>query len=341
MSLAAEAIDVVAVVGADLELTPSGSAFKGLCPFHEENTPSLTVTPERGTWKCFGCGEGGDAIDWLRKKHDLTYREALERLELPFDGVPVSAQRPVKPVDPPTPSWQAWMDAVVDDAVDRLWGPRGGAARDWLQGPERCLDVTTVAAARLGYLEEPVWVDPQAALRLGVENPKGIFLPPGIVIPCYVGGTLWYAKVREWPDYPKGRKYTHVRGGTPALYGAGNLAGHATGLLVEGEFDALVCHQEAGDLVGVATFGAASINPAPVWRLVLSSVPRWLVGTDGDKAGAEAKERLGGASGRFKPITWAGGKDPTEMVAAGLSIRDHLRRYLRWDGSLPWSGVRL
>ncbi|WOQ15647.1 DNA primase [Raineyella sp. W15-4] len=55
-------------------------SLKGLCPFHDEKTPSFQVTPARGLYYCFGCGEGGDAITFLQKKENLSFVEAVERL---------------------------------------------------------------------------------------------------------------------------------------------------------------------------------------------------------------------------------------------------------------------
>lgn len=57
-----------------------GGSLKGLCPFHDEKTPSFQVTPSRGFYYCFGCGEGGDAITFLQKMDNLSFTEALERL---------------------------------------------------------------------------------------------------------------------------------------------------------------------------------------------------------------------------------------------------------------------
>ena len=57
-----------------------GGSFKGLCPFHDERTPSFHVTPSKGLYHCFSCGEGGDVITYLRKIEALTFTEAVERL---------------------------------------------------------------------------------------------------------------------------------------------------------------------------------------------------------------------------------------------------------------------
>ncbi len=60
-------------------------SLKGLCPFHDEKTPSFQVTPARGLYYCFGCGEGGDAITFLQKKENLSFVEAVERLADQFN----------------------------------------------------------------------------------------------------------------------------------------------------------------------------------------------------------------------------------------------------------------
>ncbi|MDR1294565.1 MAG: DNA primase [Bifidobacteriaceae bacterium] len=69
------------VVGERVALKPGGSgSLKGLCPFHDEHTPSFHVRPALGLWHCFGCGEGGDAIAFLRKADALSFVEAVEYL---------------------------------------------------------------------------------------------------------------------------------------------------------------------------------------------------------------------------------------------------------------------
>src|SRR3954470_17412975 len=73
-------LSVVDVVGETVQLKKAGSTFKGLCPFHGEKTPSFTVTPGRDSWKCFGCGEGGDIFSFVMKRDNLSFPEALRVL---------------------------------------------------------------------------------------------------------------------------------------------------------------------------------------------------------------------------------------------------------------------
>ena len=69
------------VVGEYLQLrNAGGGSLKGLCPFHDEKTPSFNVTPARGLWYCFSCADGGDVIKFTEKIDNLSFPEAVERL---------------------------------------------------------------------------------------------------------------------------------------------------------------------------------------------------------------------------------------------------------------------
>ena len=73
-------IDIVEVIGNSVQLKKHGSGYKGLCPFHAENTPSFNVSSAKQFYHCFGCGASGDAIKFLREHDGLTFMEAIEKL---------------------------------------------------------------------------------------------------------------------------------------------------------------------------------------------------------------------------------------------------------------------
>src|SRR4249920_1717191 len=76
-----ERTDLVKLVGQYLTLKKTGhDSMSGLCPFHQEKTPSFSVSPAKQVFYCFGCGKGGDAITFLRELEHLSYVEAVERL---------------------------------------------------------------------------------------------------------------------------------------------------------------------------------------------------------------------------------------------------------------------
>ncbi|MEO3813171.1 DNA primase [Sphaerisporangium sp. B11E5] len=81
IALVRERSPIADVVGEHIQLRNAGGGnLKGLCPFHEEKSPSFNVTPTRGYWYCFGCAEGGDVITFVRKLEHLSFTEAIERL---------------------------------------------------------------------------------------------------------------------------------------------------------------------------------------------------------------------------------------------------------------------
>ncbi len=73
-------VDLVELISEYVKLKKAGSNYKGLCPFHNEKTPSFYVHPEMGIYKCFGCGESGDCFTWLMKMDHLTFPQALQEL---------------------------------------------------------------------------------------------------------------------------------------------------------------------------------------------------------------------------------------------------------------------
>ena len=86
--------DIMAVIGQRVALRRAGREFLGLCPFHDDRHPSFSVNPDKAIFHCFGCGEGGDAIDFIRKLDGLSFVETLRSL-----GVE-SSRRPAPRISP-------------------------------------------------------------------------------------------------------------------------------------------------------------------------------------------------------------------------------------------------
>ncbi|PIR19657.1 MAG: hypothetical protein COV48_00755, partial [Elusimicrobia bacterium CG11_big_fil_rev_8_21_14_0_20_64_6] len=91
-------LDIVELVGEYIPLTRAGRNMKARCPFHQERSPSFIVNPERQTFHCFGCGEGGDAYSFVMKSEGLSFMEAAEKLALRA-GVKIEADRELGPAD--------------------------------------------------------------------------------------------------------------------------------------------------------------------------------------------------------------------------------------------------
>src|SRR5436190_8922904 len=75
-----EATDLVALAGEHIALKRVGRRFQGLCPFHQEKTPSFSINPALNVWHCFGCQKSGDAITFIREVEHLDFVDAVERL---------------------------------------------------------------------------------------------------------------------------------------------------------------------------------------------------------------------------------------------------------------------
>ena len=92
--------NIVDVIGKVVTLKKAGSNYKGLCPFHNEKTPSFSVSESKQFYHCFGCGEDGDVIDFTAKFFNLTLPEAAEKLAADFGG---GAELPASPAPPKPP----------------------------------------------------------------------------------------------------------------------------------------------------------------------------------------------------------------------------------------------
>lgn len=86
-------VPILDVVGNGVQLRRHGKNYVGLCPFHDERTPSFTVFPASGSYYCFGCARYGDAIDWLRSIGGMDFREAIQTLEV-LAGMPPGGTNP-------------------------------------------------------------------------------------------------------------------------------------------------------------------------------------------------------------------------------------------------------
>jgi DNA primase len=143
-----EANDIVDVVGSRINLRPAGPQFKGLCPFHEDHNPSLTVDSRRQRYKCWSCGEGGDVFTFVQKFDKVTFPEALELLAR---RAGISLEKIKK--NPQGPSRAGMLD-VMKWAAEQfqkclLDSPQAENARDYLG--ERQLSLETIRKFGLGY----------------------------------------------------------------------------------------------------------------------------------------------------------------------------------------------
>jgi DNA primase len=148
-----EATDIVALIGEQLALKRVGTRYRGLCPFHQEKTPSFYVDQELGVYRCFGCNASGDAITFVREMEHLDFVDAVERLAgragitLRYDDRRAGEQK----------TRNARLAEAVGAAIEEyhrllLDAPEGGAARRYLRS--RGFDGDAARQFRLGWAPE-------------------------------------------------------------------------------------------------------------------------------------------------------------------------------------------
>jgi DNA primase len=311
--------DLLAIVEADLgpPRRRNGRWYCWPCPFHddgERDGGSLRVTPDTGTWFCFGCHTTGDAISWIRRRQGLSFGEACQQLggtSKPVKRV-FATPRPPVVYSPPDQAWQKRVEGISSLASLCLWGP-DTPGLGYLH--RRGLRDETITHWQLGYNPGRYEVP---EIRTADDRPA--IASRGITIPVRMRGELWALKIRQ-PD-GMNPKYVQIAGGRPALFGADTLT-KSTALLTEGEFDAMLAWQEAGDLVGVASTAGGAKTWHKEWAMHLLSARLILVAYDTDPTGEEAATSVIATLGpRARRVTVPTGKDITDYWKAGHSVRE-------------------
>ncbi|MEW6093079.1 MAG: hypothetical protein AB1531_03850 [Chloroflexota bacterium] len=333
-----------------------GGEWAGPCPIpgcrcHRDG---FRVQPGQKRWLCRNCTDGKwqDAIALVMRIEGLPFGDAVQRLAgAALPTAPVQVSPACNGVSmPPSITWQMRAGEVILRAQELLWGqagaqaiswdvpdPQTGIAKparlsplDWLR--RRGLKDETIQKFKLGWIPRDSRDD---ARHWGMAG-KPLYLFQGIVIPGMVGATCWYIKVRR----PRGKpKYLHVRGSRPALFMANDLASHASILFCEGEFDAMLLAQEAGDLAGIATFGSASQHlDVAAWGWYLLHARRFLVAYDVDgksENGAQGLLTLRHAIRANIPQLQPLDKDLTDFHKSGGNLRHWLTFWLSNQGGVP------
>ena len=343
-----ESLDLVDLVAKDLgsAANQSGRWWRWVCPFHDDHDPSLAVTADNGRWKCFGCGLSGDHVDWLVKYHGMAVGDAIRELrhlagQPEWERLPARVPATLSAADdPPSPTWQKASREFLAYTQPLLWTAAGIPGLAYLRSGG--LTDETSRSCGLGWNPHDLFGPPD---RWGLDGGKKMSLRRGIVIPCEVAGVLWYVKTRRFDEQglpaTDGPKYTQLRGGRSALYGADDLRADGRPLvLCEGERDAMLVRQELSDLVDVTTLGGAGKEPDGRWCLRLLSYQRILVAFDSDDSGRQAAEKLTKLSQRMAPVKIPHGSDLADFHSAGGDLRALVNLHLREPHTVCLSDVQ-
>jgi DNA primase len=342
---------VDAVVGEYVSLrNAGGGSQKGLCPFHDERSPSFHVTPARGLWYCFGCGEGGDVISFLEKVEHLSFAEAVERLAeqvglpLTYDETP---GRPRAGSGAPREQRTRMVEAhrvAAEFYAEHLLGAEGATGRQFLA--DRGFDRGAAEHFGVGYAPR----DGDALYRhlRGRSFTEDDLVTGGLVgrgqrgaydrfrgrlvwpIRDLMGAVVGFgarrlhdddridAKYLNTPETPLYRK-SHV------LYGIDlakkEIARQSRAVVVEGYTDVMAAHL-AGVSTAVATCGTSfGEEHARILRRLLMDQDEFrgevIFTFDGDEAGRKAALRAFEGDQRFVAQTYVAieptGLDPCDL----------------------------
>ncbi|MBR5153675.1 MAG: DNA primase [Alphaproteobacteria bacterium] len=142
-------LSIVDVVGKRVPLTKKGDRFWGCCPFHNEKTPSFTVVEDKGFYKCFGCGEGGDIISFTMKLNNMDFRAAIEELAN-MAGMKLPDY---KPRDPNIVKREEALFDICEKATntyqEKLFTPDGAVALEYIR--KRGFTDDMIKKYRIGY----------------------------------------------------------------------------------------------------------------------------------------------------------------------------------------------
>ncbi|MGN6257877.1 MAG: DNA primase [Solirubrobacterales bacterium] len=336
-----QAADIVEVVSAHTDLRRQGARYVGLCPFHDERTPSFSVEPTEKLYHCFGCGVGGDVIKFVEEKEGVGFAEAVELLADRY-GVELERER-----EDPQAERRRERRRRLEQLLDRsaayyanyLWESEEAAkARDYLAG--RGLREEVLRAFGVGYAPsawDKILVRGQQA-GFSVEEMRSV----GLTQRGRSGGE--YDRFRERIMFPirdrrgrvlgfggramrpdQGAKYVNTAETdffhkSQILYGVDRakaaIAKAGRAVVVEGYTDVIALHQ-AGIEEAVGVMGTA-ITPDQVAALS-GMVEEVVLALDADSAGQEAMLRAqrvaAGRRMRLRVAAMPAGEDPAEMMA--------------------------
>ena len=271
------AADLVDVISGRTQLKRSGARFTGLCPFHDERTPSFSVSPEKGTYHCFGCRRGGDVFTFVEETEGVDFVGAIEWLAQRFN-VPLEYEE-ASPEQDAKRRRRERLYAVLDAAASFyerfLWESDAGAdARAYLEsrglGEEVCRDYRLGLAPRGARLARKARerFSPQELIAAGLVNRRGNdFFQGRLLFPIADarGRVVGFQARKLRDDDPLQAKYVNSPEGelfrrADLVYGLDRartaIAREERALIVEGNTDVLALRQEGLGPV-VASMGTA------------------------------------------------------------------------------------
>lgn len=334
-----EHASIVDVISDYVQLKKAGRYFKGLCPFHDEKTPSFMVDPSKQLYHCFGCGEGGNVFTFLKKKEGLDFREAAERLAartgftLHYEGVTKESGE-AESRRGRLYRLNQWAADIYHDIL--LSREAGKPARDYLSS--RGIGKEAAQAFKLGFApgswdylyreatRKGFSAQDFMAVGLGLQGEKGIYdrFRGRLIFPIQdlqdrviaFGGRVIGEGQPKYLNSPETPIYTKSRHLYALNLARREMVREGFAVLVEGYTDVIGLWQ-AGIRNAAATLGTALGEEH--FKLLSRLTERVILAFDADAAGISASERGLEFYGDFyldlRVMAFEEGMDPADFVS--------------------------
>ena len=324
------------VVGEVVELKKSGANYKGLCPFHQDTTPSFSVSPSKNICKCFSCGAGGNPVKFYSEYYKISFEEAAEQLAKKYN-IPLRSYKINDKQEKENDKYYRIMNIAHQFFQDKIFENEGRNAMEYLSG--RGVNPKFIRENELGYAPNS-WNDLYdyliakgfekediISLGLAKEGEKGIYdafrnrimfpiySPQGSII-AFGGRTLETSKeIPKYinsPDTPIFKKGKNLYG----IKDKGNILRKKNySLLMEGYMDVLSAHLYGFD-VALASLGTAfTLEQGQLLKRYTNNV---ILSLDMDKAGQTATEKtafiLKNLGFNIRVLNFQNAKDPDEFL---------------------------
>ena len=376
-----ERADIVDVVGEHVMLKKKGREFVGLCPFHDDKSPSMTVSPAKQFYYCFSCGAGGNSLKFLmelkRQSFSDVVMELARRYSLPVETLDANQQERLRQQLSRRDQLHRVLSLASGWFRSRLQAPEGAEALEYLR-KQRGLSAGTIESFELGYAPE-AWDGLLRHLQQVEGIDPSLMEAAGLVVPRK-GGNGFYDRFRHRLMVPihdrQGRiigfggrsldgsepKYlnspeTEVFDKGKHLYGFDKAADPIRradcALVVEGYFDVIALHA-AGVRHAVAALGTAMSAQQITQLCRCSESRRIILNFDADGAGVRAAQRTIGEVEQqalqgqleLRVLHLPAGKDPDEFLkqhsqADYLALQDSAPLWLDWQIEQVLSGKDL